>query len=513
MDPALPIASALVARCGEIVYVGDDAGAIEYGPPRAAIVDGDGRLVLPAFTDAHVHFCGWAQGLERLELGSCRSLEEALARVADQVAHSPAGHPITGWGWNELDWQEPVLPNRHSLDTVAPSQPVILTRKDGHCAWVNSAALRAGGITRETGDPPGGKLERELDGEPSGLVRENAMDLLGRGIGQSEDEVPLPSLKRAIGIAHSLGLAAVQDVEGANALRAWQALRGRDELNLRVVFGIPAGDLEAALALGLRRRFGDEWLRIQAVKMFADGSLGSQTAEMFEPFIATERRGMALTSQSELLSHARRAAAGGLDVWVHAIGDAAIARVLDIFETLRAEGFNDSIFRIEHLQHLRVADTPRLAAARVIASMQPIHQPADMQMANAYLGPERARYTYAFQSVEQAGATLAFGSDCPVESLDPLRGIHAAVTRQNDAGEPSGGWFPEERLTVEQAVEGFTLGAAKASGDESRAGTLTVGKRADCVILSQDIFNIPPREILHTRVEQTIVSGQIVYSA
>ncbi|MGE5139153.1 MAG: amidohydrolase [Rudaea sp.] len=510
LDPALPHARALVSRAGEIIFVGDDAGARDVSQ-GAEVVDLQGRLVVPGLTDAHLHFCSWAQSLERINLEGCHSLGQALERVAARAAGAQPGALLMGEGWNHLDWEEPFFPDKRSLDTVAPANPVVLTRKDGHSVWVNTAALEACGITRDTPDPAGGRIEREPDGEPSGIIRENAIEMLGKGIGESADEIPLDLLQRAIAGANRAGLTGVHSIEGANALRAWQNLRARGKLTLRVVHGIPAESLHHALAIGLQRGFGDEWLRLQGVKIFADGSLGSMTAEMQRPFLGSDSRGMAVTDSEQMLSLARAAAAGGLDVWTHAIGDAAISRTLTVYETLRREGYSDTILRIEHVQHLSASDLGRFNPANVIASMQPIHQPSDMKMADDLLGPDRARYTYAFNSLRQAGATLAFGSDCPVERLEPLRGIHAAVTRQNAQGEPASGWFPEERLTVEQAVEGFTIGAAAAAGESNRAGTLSVGKWADAVVLSGDIFSIPAGEILNTQVDYTIVGGEIVY--
>ncbi len=511
LDPSQRRTSGLVCHAGELVFVGDADEALSYRTRHSEVVDARGRLVLPGFADAHIHFTGFAQSLDRVNLEGCRSVEEAVARVAAGAAAAREGETILGGGWNHLDWTVPTFPDKRPLDAVAPNHPVILTRKDGHSAWVNSAALRQLQITRETPVPEGGRLERDANGELTGLVREKAMELLGRGIGKSDEEIPQGTLRRAIEQAHRAGLTAIHNIEGANALRAWQSLHAHGKLKLRVIHSIPGDSVEYALALGLERGFGDDWLRLQAVKLFADGSLGSLTAQMHAPFVGTDTRGMALTDHAALLRLARQAARGGLDVWIHAIGDAAISRTLDVFALLRGEGWRDSIFRIEHAQHLNPADLPRFAQFDVIASMQPIHQPSDMKMADEFLGPERVRFTYAFNSLRQAGATLAFGSDCPVERFEPLRGILAAATRQNELGEPRDGWIPEERLSVEAAVEGFTRGAALAAGDGTRAGMLAVGCRADMVILSQDIFEIPPREMLNTQVDYTLVGGEVVF--
>lgn len=513
LDSAHPKANALVCRCGDIAFVGDNEGALEFRAHDSHVLDVRGHLVLPAFVDAHTHFVGYAQSLYRVNLDGCHSLDEAIARVARRAATAGDGETILGRGWNHLDWDVPVFPDKRSLDQAAPHNPVVLTRKDGHSAWVNSEALARTGITRETVEPAGGRIDRWPDGEPTGIIGENALELLGSGIAKSDEEISEEWLLRAISAAHSSGIVTVHDIEGSNALRAWQLLRESGKLKLRVVYALPADMLTSALEIGVRRGFGDEWLKIQAVKFFADGSLGSKTAEMRTPFIGTEERGIPLTDSDTLLRTSRSAAQGGLDVWIHAIGDAAICRVLDVFQTLRAEGLVNPIFRMEHVQHLDPADLSRFAELNVIASMQPIHQPSDMRMVDDLLGPERASTSYAWNSLLQARATLAFGSDCPVETFEPLRGIHAAVTRQNEKGEPRGGWFPRERLTVEQAVKGFTHGAAAAGGDLERSGSLTVGKRADIVVLSQDIFSVPEYEILNTTIEHTIAGGEVVYAA
>lgn len=510
LDPRQSRATGLVARGGKVAFVGREDEALAMRTAGSEVIDARGRLVLPGFTDAHIHFAGFAQSLSRVNLEGCRSLEEAVTRVAARVLTAREGETIRGWGWNHLEWSVPVFPDKSPLDTVAPMNPVILTRKDGHSAWVNTAALAQKGITSETLDPEGGKLERDHHGEPTGLVRENALDLLGMGIGKSDEEIQEQELVRAVVAAHRAGLTTIHNVEGANAFRAWQILHSGGKLKLRVIHSIPAESLEHAIALGVRGRLGDNRLRLQAVKLFADGSLGSQTAQMREPFVGSDKTGIALTDSDSLLRLSRTAARGGLDVWIHAIGDAAIGRVLDVFETLRAEGA-ETILRIEHVQHLNPSDLGRFSKLNVVASMQPIHQPSDMRMADRFLGPERARWSYALNSLSAAGAVLAFGSDCPVERLEPLRGIHAAVTRQDEAGLPPGGWFPEERISVQAAVEGFTRGAAKAGGDEKEAGCLGPGYRADIVILSKNLYEIPPQEILKTQVDYTIVAGEVVY--
>lgn len=512
LNPSPPSATALVLNHDEIRYVGDDDTARRMREQDDEVLDLGGRLTLPGFTDSHIHFTGFAESLDNVNLEGCRSLEEALARVAARARQVPPGEVIHGGGWNHLDWQLPVLPTRQQLDAVALQHPVILTRKDGHSVWLNTLALARAGINQGTLPPAGGAIDRDRNGELTGIVRENAIRLLGGGIGDSEGIVSESALLRAVAHAHRAGLVGIHNIEGAAALRAWQQLHNRGKLTLRVVHSIPDTELEHARALGIERGFGDSRLRVQAIKIFADGSLGSQTAELREPFVGQPGNcGMAVTESRAMLERAGSAAEAGLDVWTHAIGDRAISRVLDVYAELRGRGLSEPIFRIEHAQHLHPDDAARFAQLDVIASMQPVHLPSDMRVADELLGPARARWTYAFATLERAGAVLAFGSDCPVERLDPLYGIHAAVTRENDRHEPDGGWYPDERLTVMRAVRAYTLGAARAGGDEARAGSLAPGKRPDVVVLDQDIFAIPARDISGVEVAYTICGGQVVW--
>lgn len=512
LDAANPRSTALVLRGNDIVYVGDDDTARRMRGQHDEVIDLQGRLALPAFTDSHIHFTGFAQFLENVNLEGCRSLQDALGRVQVRVRERQPGELIRGGGWNHLDWATPKFPNRQALDAVAPNNPVILTRKDGHSVWLNSMALRTARITRETPDPAGGVIDRDDEGEPTGILRENAISLLGGGIGAFAADISEPLLERAILHAHRSGLVAIHNIEGANSLRAFQSLHAKDKLTLRVVHSIPDEKLVHARELGIQRGLGDEWLKIQAIKIFADGSLGSQTADLRAPFVGHANNcGVTVTDSETMLELARDAAQLGLDVWTHAIGDRGIGRVLDVYAELRSQGLSKPIFRIEHVQHLYPDDAKRFRQLKVIASMQPIHQPSDMRMADTLLGPERARWSYAFKSLQVAGAVLAFGSDCPVERLEPLHGIRAAVTRQNAVGEPQGGWYPEQRISVMDAVRAYTVGAAMASDDFARAGSLTEGKRADVVVLSQDIDAIPPSEIFNTAVVYTIAGGKVVH--
>ena len=495
LDPAHPRACAMYFSNGRVAAFDDDALALKT--PRTQVLDLRGQTVIPGLIDHHLHFTGYAMGLARVNLEGARSVGEAAARVAERVRAAQPGEWIFGRGWNHLDWDVPEFPNSAPLDAMAPAHPVALTRKDGHSMWLNRVALERLRITRATADPAGGIIERDAQGEPTGLLREKAMALVSGNIGFEPDQVAEAELLSGIRNAHQAGLTGIHNIEGANALRAFQNLRAKNKLTLRVLHMIPADNLDHAVALGLQTGLGDDWLKIGGVKIFADGSLGSKTAWMLEPFAGDAKNcGMPVTPPEKIEQLARAAAQAGLMVVTHAIGDRANREALNVYEKLRREKFTN-IFRIEHAQHLHPADIARFAALDVVACMQPIHATSDYQMADAFLG-QRARYAYPFKSLLNARATLKFGSDCPVETLDPLAGIHAAVTRERASGDPRGGWYPIEKLTVEETVRAYT-------------SPLVQNSNADCVVLSQDIFSIPPREILNARVEQTIVGGEIVY--
>ena len=452
MNPARPRAHAIAFASGRVVAFDDDAIAVRTA--RTQTIDLRGRAVIPGLVDHHIHFTGYAMGIARVQLDGAGSLEEVVARVAERVKTAKPSEWIFGRGWNHLDWTNPTFPTKAPLDAVAPDNPVVLDRKDGHSTWLNNVALRAANITRDTPDPAGGKIERDANGEPTGLLRENAMNLLEGRRGFNASSISDDVLLNAIRAVHQLGITGIHNVEGAVSLRAFQSLRAQDKLTLRVMHTVPAENLERALEIGLRGGFGDEFLRIGGVKMFADGSLGSQTAWMLEPFAGHPNNyGIPTTPIAEIERLARLAANAGMMVCTHAIGDRANREVLNVYEKLRRAGLAAPL-RIEHAQHLHPADIPRFASLNVTASMQPIHATSDCKMADDLLGA-RARSAYAFKSLLNTGARLAFGSDCPVETLDPWVGIHAAVTRERANGEPHGGWYPEEKLSVEEAARAY----------------------------------------------------------
>lgn len=507
-------ASALAVSGGRILAAGDDAAMRALAGPGARLIDLQGRCVVPGMIDAHLHLCWYGLSLGRVQLDGAASLEECLARV--RAFPRERGAWMQGSGWNHNAWSNPVFPDRHALDSVAPDNPVVLTRKDGHSIWVNSLALKLAGVTSATPDPAGGAIDREPhSGEPTGILRENAMDLVYDVIPAAGPAEIERALLRAQASALANGLTGVHTMEGAPVFAALQRLDEAGKLTLRVCQSIPKDNLDMAIGLGLRSGYGNRRLRLGGVKLFADGSLGSATAAMLGDYEGMPGvRGVVTLPKDELRALVRKAVAAGIAPTVHAIGDAANRDVLDVYEECIAElaGTIPALpFRIEHVQVLHPADIGRFARLGIVASMQPTHCPSDRDTATRLWGA-RSRYAYAWRSLLQSGAALAFGSDCPVETLSPLAGIHAAVTRQRIDEPHVPSWYPEECLTVEQALRGYTLGAAAASGEAHVKGSLEAGKAADMVMLSADIMRVQPQEIPYIAVEMTFIGGREVFT-
>ena len=514
MDKEVPLAEAVAVRGGRMMAVGDNAAIRALAGAETEVLDVAGCVVLPGFTDAHIHLVHYGLSLTQVQLDGVTSLQEAVARVAERAQRAKPGEWIRGWGWNRNLWPGAPFPTKWDLDPVTPHNPVYLYSKDGHAAWVNSLALQLAGINADTPDPPGAQLERDAQtGEPTGLLKEDgAMKMVERVAGPVSLSEKIAAVHAAVEQLHRLGIVGVHVPEEAHDLRAVQEVWLKGELNLRVNMMIPAEHLDNALQLGLCRGFGDEFLRLCAVKAFADGSLGTRSADMFTPYEGEPgNRGIEVTSTVRLSAWVADCTQGGWNIAIHAIGDRANCRALDALEEHWQEWSRLGLRpRIEHVQLISPQDLPRLGAMGVVASMQPIHCTSDMLMADRYWGA-RCSWAYAWRSLRDSGAVLAFGSDAPVETPDVLRGIFAAVTRQREDGTPPGGWYPEQCLTVPEAVYAYTMGAAYASGEECSKGSLSVGKLADMVVLSGDIFDLPPQEILHTRVEMTILEGEVVY--
>jgi predicted amidohydrolase YtcJ len=509
----VPDADALAVAGHRILAVGraDDLEPLAGAETR--VVDLLGRPLLPGFVDAHVHLDAYAQSRSQLDVGQATGLAEIARLVAARAAILPEGVWILGRGWlrDRLErW-----PTAADLDGASPRHPVALSSRDSHALWVNSAALEAARVASEAAGAPGAQaVPSELSGaggDSMGLLFESAQDLVRRAIQPPEPDHRASALEEVVSSANALGLVGVHDFEGNQTLQAFHALRDEGRLRLRVTMGTTREFLERR---DWRELFGaDDWLRIGLVKLFADGALGSRTAALLEPYDAAGGRGHVRLEGDNLVNLVRRARSRGLGVAVHAIGDAAVRSVLDAFERARADdapAASTQVLRVEHAQLIDPTDLPRFRQLGVIVSMQPNHCPSDRPIATAEWG-ERCAHAYAWRSVLDSGAMLALGTDCPVEALDPLLNLYAAITRQDPRGEPPGGWYPEQCLTLEQAVRAYTIGSAVASGDQTSRGSLQPGKLADLVVLSEPIFEQPPETLLATRVDFTMVSGRLVF--
>jgi predicted amidohydrolase YtcJ len=514
MDAARPRAQAVAIAGNRIRALGDDAAMRALLSPGSEAIDLHGHTVVPGFVDSHLHFMSYGRGLSEIDLAGVPSLDEALARVAARAATTPSGQWLIGRGWDHSLWAGGRFPTRHDLDRVAPDHPVWLTRKCGHAGWANSRALQLADIDAASADPPGGAITRDpATGEPTGILKDTAMELIDRLFDDPPAGEGAEAIRAAMANAHRHGLVGIHTMEGAAAFRAFQKLRDEGELKLRVLMQIPQENLDAAIQAGIQSGFGDRRLRIGGVKIFSDGALGARTAHMLAPFEGEpDNVGLAMADAGQLRDLVSKASRAGIAVFVHAIGDRANREVLDAIEASRRAGEGLHLrHRIEHVQLIHPDDVPRLAQLGVIASMQPLHATQDMLLADALWGA-RSSGAYAFRSLLDAGAVLAFGSDCPVEDLNVIKGIHAAVTRRRADGSPGpDGWYPEQRLTVAEAVFAYTAGAAYASGEEAVRGTLAAGKLADLAVLSQDIFAVDPMDILGTKVVATLFDGEFVY--
>jgi predicted amidohydrolase YtcJ len=515
-DPSVPRAEALATRAERILAVGSAAELADLRGPGTRVVNLAGRALLPGFVDAHIHFGAFAMSRRQLDLESAATLEQGLATLRATASGLPAQRWIEGRGWDRNRWGR--LPTAAELDSAVGARPAALRSHDGHSLWVSTAALQQAGITRNTPDPPGGRVERDESGEPIGILFETARRLAWSAMPAATVAEMVDAIREALPVAAAAGLTGIHNLEDRVSLRAFGALRRAEELSLRVFHGVPHEALSAAIDAGLETGLGDEWLRIGLLKLFADGALGSHTAHVLEPYIgqASEgNRGLPRLSSDELRENLGRAARAGLGVAVHAIGDAAVRSVLDAMEWARrnepAADAAATIFRVEHAQLIDPADVPRFAELDVVASMQPIHAVGDWRAADALWGA-RAGFGYAWRSLLDAGALLAFGTDAPIEPIEPLRSLHAAVTRQEPSGEPAGGWYPEQRLSLAEAIRAYTVGAVQAERGLGSRGTLTSGKLADLVVLSRDPFAVEPAALLETNVDVTMVGGRIVHA-
>ncbi len=517
MDADNPLARAVAVYGNRIVAVGSDDDVKELRGAHTRMIDARGRLVLPGFNDAHVHFMTGGYQLSSVDLRDAASPQEFAQRVRRFAQTIERGRWITGGNWDHERWHDTPLPTKNLIDSFTPDTPVFVSRMDGHMALANSLALKISGVTRDTEDPPGGLIVRDTaTNEPTGVLKDAAMEFVFKKIPAPEFDEKLTAARAASEHAASLGVTSVQDMSAGDDVGVYQTLLESGELKNRIYAVSPLPDWQRMALTGVRKSFGNEMLRIGGLKGFVDGSLGSTTALFFEPYCdAPETRGLPageMFPEGAMLKRIKEADSAGLHVMIHAIGDRANDLVLSMYEQVgREHGARDRRFRIEHAQHLRPQDIQRFARGSVIASMQPYHAIDDGRWAERRIGHNRAQTTYAFRSLLDAGAQLAFGTDWAVAPLNPMLTVYAAVTRRTLDGRYADGWIPEQKITVEEAVRAYTVGSAYAEFADGVKGAITLGKLADMVILSRDIFGTEPAEIEHTEVLTTIMDGRVVY--
>ena len=519
VDATRPVAEAVAVLDGRIVAVGTDAAVHAWRGPRTRVVDAGGKRLLPGFNDSHVHFSDGGAALAAVQLNDVTSTAEFVRRIGAHAKSIPAEQWILAGNWDETKWSPAELPTRQLIDAVTPDNPVSLNRYDGHMVLLNSKALALAGITAATPDPPGGVIVHDARGEPTGALKDAAIGLLERIIPAPTPAERRRSIERSLHEAATLGVTSVQDMAvDYGDLAVYAALLGEGRLGTRIYVAPSIVAVEDQAKLGIRQAFGGPSLRLGAVKGFADGSLGSRTAYFFEPFLDQPGNRGLLADTMQPLSRTReylaRADATGLQVCIHAIGDEAISTVLDLYaEVAKNGGARDRRWRIEHAQHMAAKDFERFAALKVIASVQPYHAIDDGRWAEARIGHARAARTYAFRTFREHGVRLAFGTDWPVAPLDPMLTLYAATTRATLDGRNPGGWFPEQKLSIEEAIEAYTLGSAYAEFQEHEKGTISPGKLADFVLLSEDVLHLPPAQLRRVRVLRTWVGGAEVYKA
>lgn len=511
-----PRVSAVAISYGRVVALGDDDTIRALKNSNTTEVNLGGKTVLPGLTDAHIHWEWTSKGLRAVDVFEVESKAIALDRVIERVQTTSAGEWITGWGWAQDMWEDRAFPTKADLDAIAPDNPVALTAKSGHAVWANSKALELAGITNSTSDPEGGQIQRDANGEATGILLESANDLVRKNVPEPTPDQLADMMADAQQLALKYGLTMIHDFDNPSCLNALQILRERGDLSIRVQKQINQAWLSAALESGIRQNFGDNWIRIGALKLFADGALGPKTALMFDPYEGEpDNFGITVVDKEEMVEYVSRASANGMQSTVHAIGDKAVHDVLDVFEHVRGEekqrgeARSTRRHRIEHVQIIHPQDLDRLAQLDIIASMQPIHATSDMITADRYWG-ERTQYAYNPRIQLDRGVKLAFGSDSPVEPFDPFKGIHASITRQRN-GQPENGWHPSARLTLDETLIGYTQGPAYAAHMEDQLGKLAEGYLADLIVLDRDIYAIEPDEILDINVLGTMVDGEWRY--
>lgn len=478
------------------------------------VIDALGMLVVPGFIDAHIHFLQGGLGLASVQLRDASTPDEFTRRIGEFAKTQPAGRWIRNGDWDHELWGGE-LPRREWIDAVTPNNPVWVNRLDGHMSLANTAALRAAGITRDTPDVAGGTIVRDADGEPTGVFKDNAEPLVARAAPSLSDAELDHAFDAAMRFVASHGVTSVHHMGTWEDLAVFERAHNGGSLGTRIYAAVPINTWERLRDRVAASGRGDEWLRIGALKGFVDGSLGSHTAAMLEPFDdAPNDCGLFVNTPEDLYAWTKSADGEQLSMIIHAIGDHAIRVLLDIYERVIGEnGARDRRFRVEHAQHLTAQDLPRFKELGVIASAQPYHAIDDGRWAERVIGHERAKLTYAFRALLDAGAKVAFGSDWFVAPPTPLEGIYAAVTRRTLDERNPGGWIPEQRISVEEALRAYTVDAAYASFEEGQKGSLERGKLADFAIIDRDIFKTTPEGIADAKVVLTVVGGRVVHDS
>lgn len=519
MDEAHPTASAVAIMGNRIAAIGSTREIRALAGKGTRVIDAAGKTVFPGFNDAHVHFLMGGFSLANVDLRDAGSPEELARRLGAYAQNLPKGRWILGGDWDHEKWPGAPLPTKEMIDAVTPDHPVFVNRLDGHMALANSLALKLAGVTKETKDPPGGLILRDpKTGEPTGILKDGAESLVDRVVPDKTFDEKHVAAQAATDHAAQVGVTSLTDMSADGDVGLYQYMLERGELKTRIYAIRSIISWEALARTGVRAAFGSDRLRIGGLKGFADGSLGSSTALFFEPYNdAPGTRGLLfdqMLPEGIMLERVEGADKLGLQVMIHAIGDEANLRILEIYrQAAEKNGPRDRRFRIEHAQHLRPAEIPRFGQQKVIASMQPYHAADDGRWCDKRIGPERSKSSYAFRSLLDSGAVLAFGSDWTVAPLNPLDGLKAAVTRQTLDGKHPDGWMPEQKLSLDQAVRAYTVGSAYAEFAEHVKGTITPGKLADLVMLDRDLYQIRPADIDKARVVLTVMDGQVVWQA
>jgi len=517
VDKARPQAEALAILGDRIIAVGAAAEVDLWHGPQTKVLDAKGKLLLPGFNDAHVHFVDGGEYLKAVQLKDAASAAEFASKIGDRVKTTPKGEWIISGNWDEQKWSPPDLPTKELIDALTPETPVWVNRYDGHESLANSVTLRLAGITAKTPDPAGGQIVRDAQGNPTGVLRDAAQELVNKVMPPMSSAHRMRAIHQALEHAASLGVTSVQNMNPTyDDVKAFAELQEKGALTTRIYVAPMETDWKDQAKVGVRRAFGTSMLRMGAVKGYADGSLGSTTAYFFEPYTDAPQTSGLLSGEmhpvSAMLQRLKSADVAGLQLCMHAIGDRAISMTLDIFAQIeKANGKRDRRWRIEHSQHLAVKDFARYAQLGVVASVQPYHAIDDGRWAEKRIGPDRAKHTYAFRTFLDNGVHLAFGTDWPVAPLSPMWSVYAAVTRATLDGKNPDGWIPEQKLSVAEAVEAYTMGSAYAEFQEKEKGSITPGKLADFVVLSDDIFRIPHAAIKNVKIEATYLGGKLVY--